>query len=107
MRDNLLFYRITEAKDESEADCVNKVLNLIKETKGIHNAKQEIKLHRAHRIGKYNPTKVRPIVAKFVYFPDREKVSMSAGKLKDTNYVISHQFPKEVMDKRRELVPIM
>lgn len=107
MRDNLLFYRIPEARDESDADCVDKVLNLIEETMGIQNAKQEIKLHRAHRIGKYNPTKVRPIVAKFAYFPDREKVRMSAGKLKDTNYGISQQFPKEVMDKRRELVPIM
>lgn len=107
MRDNLLFYKIPEAINETDADCADKVLGLIEDTMGIDNARNNIKLHRAHRIGRFNPTKVRPIVAKFAFYPDREKVRMNAGKLKETQYGISQQFPKEVMDKRRELVPLM
>ena len=88
-------------------DCVRKVLSLIEENLSIQNARTEIKLHRAHRMGRYNPTKIRPIVAKFVLYPDREMVRKNAGKLKGTNFGISQQFPREIMEKRRKLVPIM
>ena len=107
MRDNLMFYRIPEERGETDDSCVEKVLGLIEDVLGIENARDTIKLHRAHRIGKFNASKIRPIVAKFAFFPDREKVRTSAGKLKGTEYGISQQFPREIMDKRRELVPIM
>ena len=107
MRDNLMFYRIPEERGETDDSCVEKVLGLIEDAMGIENARDTIKLHRAHRIGKFSASKIRPIVAKFAFFPDREKVRTSAGKLKGTEYGISQQFPREIMDKRRELVPIM
>lgn len=107
MRDNLMFYKIPEERNETDNDCVEKVLDLIENDLEIPNAKTEIKLHRAHRVGRYNPTKIRPIVAKFVYYPDREKVRRNANKLKDKNRGIGQQFPKEIMEKRKKLVPIM
>ena len=102
-----MFYKIPEERNETDDDCVEKVLNLIEEDLEIPNAKAEMKLHRAHRIGRYNPTKIRPIVAKFAYYPDREKVRKNANKLKGKSQGISQQFPKEIMDKRKKLVPIM
>lgn len=107
MRDNLLFYRIPEERGETDDDCMRKVLEFIENTLEIENAQREIKLHRAHRMGKYDQSKIRPIVAKFAYYPDREKVRKNAGKLKNTNYGISQQFPREIMDTRKKLVPIM
>ena len=107
MRDNLMFYKIPEERNETDDDCVEKVLKLIEEDLEIPNAKAEMELHRAHRIGRYNPTKVRPIVAKFAYYPDREKVRKNANKLKGKEQGISQQFPKEIMEKRKKLVPIM
>ncbi|XP_053396035.1 uncharacterized protein LOC128556130 [Mercenaria mercenaria] len=104
MRDNLLFFKLLEEKEEN---CVQKVLELIENDMKIENAKQEIKLHRAHRVGKYNNTKVRPIVAKFAYFPDRERVKMAAKALAGTPYGVGEQFPKEIVDTRKRLVPIM
>ncbi|XP_052820016.1 uncharacterized protein LOC128245831 [Mya arenaria] len=62
---------------------------------------------RAHRIGPYQGDKTRPIVAKFSDFPDREKVRRAAKELKGTQYGISEQFPKQVVEQRRKLVPIM
>ena len=107
MRDNLIFFGIPEEKGETDEDCVRKILSFIEEQLDMEAASIHIKLHRAHRMGRFNPTKVRPIVAKFAYYPDRERVRKSAGKLKNTSYGISQQFPKEIMDKRRKLVPIM
>ena len=94
-------------KNETDDDCVEKVLDLIENELEISNAKVEIKLHRAHRVGRFNPTKIRPIVAKFAYYPDREKVRRNANKLQGKPQGISQQFPKEIMDRRKKLVPIM
>ena len=74
MRDNLIFYRIPEQKDETDDDCARKILSFIEGHLEIENASRDIKLHRAHRMGKFNNSKVRPIVAKFAFYPDREKV---------------------------------
>ena len=102
-----MFYKIPEERNETDDDCVEKVLDLIENDLEIPNAKTEIKLHRAHRIGRFDPTKIRPIVAKFVFYPDREKVQRNANELKDKDRGIGQQFPKEIREKRKKLVPIM
>lgn len=104
MRDNLVFYNIPEEKDE---DCAQTILGFIEEEMKVKDARREIKLHRAHRMGQYSTNKLRPIVAKFTYFPDREKVRKAANVLGGTKFGVSQQFPKEVQEKRRTLVPIM
>lgn len=53
MRDNLLFFGIPEEKGENDTDCVVKVLDLIENKLEIADAKSNIKLHRAHRIGRF------------------------------------------------------
>ena len=62
MRDNLIFYRIREEKGETDDDCVRKILTFMEKMLEIENATTEIKLHRAHRMGRFSPTKTRPIV---------------------------------------------
>ena len=104
MRDNLLFHGILEEKDEQ---CEMKILKFVQEKLKIENAQENIRLQRAHRIGPYKAGKTRPIVAKFTDFPDREKVRRSAKQLKGTEYGISEQFPREVVEQRRKLIPIM
>jgi hypothetical protein len=104
MRDNLMFYKIKEERDEN---CEAKVLEFIENELNIENAQTEIKLHRAHRVGAYNSSRIRPIVAKFAFYPDKERVRKSAKNLKGKPYGIAEQFPKEVMETRRKLFPIM
>ena len=99
-----MFYKLPEEKGEN---CETKILKFIEHQLKVDNAEAEIKLHRAHRIGTYSNDKVRPIVAKFVYYPDRERVRKSARELKGTQYGIGEQFPPEILDIRRKLVPIM
>ena len=109
MRDNLLFYNVKEVRDETDDACVDKVLGIMENDMKIDNARMNIKLHRAHRIGRYANGKTRPKVAKFAYYPDRERARKAAQVLRDTDsvYAVSQQYPKEVQERRRALVPIM
>ena len=106
MRDNLIFYGFEEEKDETNKDCVDKVLKLVGEKLEIPHAKH-IPIHRAHRMGRYQRNKTRPIVAKFAYYPNREDIRKAAKKLEGTQYSIGQQFPKEIQDRRRQLVPLL
>ncbi|XP_052783261.1 uncharacterized protein LOC128219493 [Mya arenaria] len=65
--------------EDAEENCERKVLSFIDEKLKIPNA-AEIGLHRAQR---------------------------AAKQLKGTNFGISEQYPREVMEKRRKLIPIM
>ena len=99
MRGNLLFFNIPESQDE---DCAAFVTNFCKEKLHIENA-ETIRLDRAHRIGKRQPNKTRPIVVKFNFHQDKENVRKQAKQLKGTNIGISEQFPREVNEKRKIL----
>ncbi|XP_053384035.1 uncharacterized protein LOC128550067 [Mercenaria mercenaria] len=104
MRENLLFFYIPEEKDENYE---RKVLDLIESKLQIDDAKINIKLQRTHRVGVFKESKIRPIVANFSNFPDREKMRTSAKLLKDSRYGIGEQFPAEVVDRQRKLIPVM
>ncbi|KAH3804196.1 hypothetical protein DPMN_132478 [Dreissena polymorpha] len=83
MRGNLLFYKIPDKKDEH----FEKILDFIESKLRIENASRNIKLHRAHRLGRYNSAKIRPITAKFAYYPDREQVRQASKELKGPRMV--------------------
>lgn len=109
MRDNLLFYNVDEERGETDDACMEKVLGIIEDEMRIENARRDVRLHRAHRIGRFINGKTRPIVAKFVLYPDRERVRKAGSVLREANskYGVSQQFPKEIQDRRKALVPIM
>jgi hypothetical protein len=93
-------------KGETPSDCVEKVHDLMENTMNIENTKKSITLQRAHRIGKYNSNKIRPVVAKFAFDPEKELIRANASKLSKP-YGSGQQYPKEVVNTRRHLVPIM
>ena len=64
-------------------------------------------IHRAHRMGRYQRNKTRPIVAKFAFYPKREEIRKAAKNLEGTQYPIGQQFPKEIQERRRQLAPIL
>ena len=108
MRDNLLFYGIAErGKNE---DCEAMIKQVCVETLELHEA-VDMKFDRVHRIGTHSTSKIRPIVAKFHYFKEREQVRQRAFEksetLKSVNLGIGKQWPSEVRDTRKALFPIM
>lgn len=74
---------------------------------GQSQCQDDVLIERAHRIGRPNDNRPRPIVAKFSRFPQREVVRKSAFKLKGANISIGEQFPKIIQERRKKLLPVM
>ncbi|CAB4032727.1 Hypothetical predicted protein [Paramuricea clavata] len=106
MRDNLLFHNIDEAEEE---DCTEVIYSLLEEKLDMPEARSSIKIDRAHRVGRKRDgrRKLRAIVAKFYFFPDREKIRFNAKKLRGTKIGISEQFPEETEKVCQTLYPEM
>ncbi|XP_049516834.1 uncharacterized protein LOC125942658 [Dermacentor silvarum] len=60
-------------------------------------------LERAHRLGRHNPNKKRPIMVKFFSFQEKQAVLSSARKLKGSDISISEDFSESVRKKRKRL----
>jgi hypothetical protein len=93
---------------ESTENCAEKVFTFCEKILHISDPKAKIRIIRAHRIGKITPGKTRPIVAKF----DTDskmliKSFLKKVKLQHTDYNVSEQYPQEVKDRRKELIPVM
>lgn len=89
-------------------DCKEKVFRFCEDVLKIKNPKNCIKIIRAHRIGKFNRSKTRPIVAKF----DEDskpliKEYLKGVNLRPTPYNVADQYPQEVQQRRKELIPAM
>ena len=109
MRDNLLFFNVPEERGETDSDCEQKILDIMQHDMEIENAQSNIKLHRTHRIGRYINGKTRPMVTKFAFFSDRERVRRAGARLREnhSHYSVGQQYPKEVQERRSALIPIM
>ena len=106
MRENLLFFGLAEHRGQGRENCVNLIENFCETELGIEGIGDSIE--RAHRIGKFNGSaSSRPVVVKFASFRDRERIRMSATKLKNTRFSIREQFPREVVERRKVLYPVM
>lgn len=67
---------------------------------------EDISIERAHRVGKLRPDgKPRPIIAKFSVCRDKNHVLSRAPTLAGTNFGVSPDFPKEIVDIRKSLSP--
>ena len=127
MRNNLLFFGFPErstAEDRRSEDCVKLLLDTFRDTLGMQDAHVNIKIERAHRIGKYDSSKKRPVVAMFNHFPDKltvkqkfrdlappddtsnEAASSETGN-RSSGIRCSEQFPPVIQERRKSLIPAM
>ena len=103
MRNNLLIYGIKEYDNEDPEKVVR---GFLEETMQVNTS--SIELDRCHRIGPRRRDKIRPLVIRFLRYKDKEYIrKLAPEKLRGSPYGISEQFPKEIADRRRLLVPIM
>lgn len=107
MRDNLLFYGITE--DGDKEDCGALVKGVCAGVLRLQNV-ENLLFDRAHGVGQKS-SKTRPIVVKFHYYTDRERVRQAsfeyADQLKEAKLGIGAQIPKGIRDARKPLYPAM
>ena len=88
MRDNLLFFGFAEPQtpdDRRPENCAESILNYCEKELNIPNASANIKLERAHRIGRYEHAKIRPIVVKFNHYPDKVSVKQKCLESQKAN----------------------
>lgn len=108
MRDNLMFYGINEG-GEGE-DCVKLVKRVLTDHLKIDEEEtNNILIDRAHRLGRKSRSKApRPIVAKFHYPNERERVRQKSFELseylKATKLGIGVQLPRELREARKPLI---
>ena len=63
---------------------------------------------RCHRMGARRENKTRPIVVKFLRYTEKEKIKKAGfDALRNTPYGVSDQYPPEINERRRLLLPIL
>ncbi|XP_052217926.1 uncharacterized protein LOC127835529 [Dreissena polymorpha] len=112
MRNNLIFTGVTEDNstgNEPPEVTERKLRQHLQDAfKIAHEVVDTIRFERVHRSpGSPISGKVRNIVAKFTFFKERETVRKLWKELDGTLYRVFEQFPQEVIEKRRKLVPQM
>ncbi|KAK3086610.1 hypothetical protein FSP39_021025 [Pinctada imbricata] len=100
MKNNLIFTGLQENRQENVVEHLRYFLD---RQLGITRS---ISFGNVHRFGRAERGRPRPIVARFLFQDDRELVLSSARMLRDTNFGIREQFPREIEEKRRQLYPI-
>ena len=101
-RDNLVFIGVAEQKGES---CDAIILDI------LNSAGYDLDLRavaRAHRVGPYNKHCIRPIVAKFHHYRDRENVWEGRRYVEEScGVTVAEDFPEEIRERRKRLYPIL
>ena len=99
-RNNLLFHGLMEARNE---DCRALVCQFIGDQFDI--IVDELEVSRAHRIGRYNRNRPRPIIAVFQQYTLTESIIKKGSMLRDSNFSVSKDYPAEITRARRTLWP--
>ena len=96
-RRNLLFKGIPENKYEN---CFQEARRFICEKLHID---KDMYLERAHRLGKFDRNKTRPIIVAFRDFCDTEHILNEATCLSGTNLGVSRDYPNEISKARQSI----
>lgn len=108
MRNNLIFSNIPELNGESNDEAEAKIKEFIHDKMKVAKEQvDKIVFERVHRVGPYVQGRNRNIVAKFHEYKEKEFVRKQGKTLQGTQFHVFEQFPKDIADKRRKLVPRM
>ena len=100
--ENLKLAGILEVNSDLE-DAKNVVTNFISRQLGIENP-EDIEFQRVHRIGKKGD-RPRMVIVHFLWYADRERIMRNAYELKNTDFTIYDDIPKELIDLRKKHMP--
>ena len=97
-RENLRFFGVPESTTGVQ-NTFSVMHNFLKEELNLENA-ENIEFQRAHRIGKKKPGQTRPVIVRFLKFPEREMVFRRACELEgETDVKVYSDLPKEISEK--------
>ena len=103
---NLIFYCVMESPEQNCAALVKNVL--IQQLHLLAEIVHSMKFCGAHRLGKQNANKTRPLIVHFTCRSDRELVWKNRFRPKDSPVAIGEDFPKHIQHIRRKvLIPAL
>ena len=111
-RNNLLFFNIAEADQESDSDCKQALLDFLAiQLKLNDDQLSRVVFLRVHRLGRLRhgvapngqPWKPRPVIAGFRDFKCKQDILFRASELKGTQFAIREDFPAEIHSARGKL----
>ena len=103
-RENLRFFGIPESTTGAES-TFEVMRNFLKEELDLENA-EDIEFQRAHRIGRKKTGEARPVIVRFLGFPERELVFRKVHELEsDTDVKVYSDLPKEISERRKRQWP--
>ena len=80
---------------------------LVEKMKIAQDLVNKISFERVHRMGYSSNGRARSIVAKFTLYKEKELVRKQWKSLMGTQYFVNEQLPREVVNKRKALMPKM
>ena len=103
-RENMRFFGIPEATQGHE-DTGEVIHKFIRDELNIDDP-ESIEFQRAHRLGKRINGQSRPIIVRFLKFPERKLVFRCVQELgEDTDVKVYADFPKEIRERRSKPEP--
>ena len=105
MRDNLIFSGIPETTPDNPGPYIQNFMKT--QLKLPPDIVSNITFHRIHRLGKVQKDKIRPIIVKFEHYQHKELLKSKGKLLKDTNFGMNDQYPREINEGRKALYPIL
>lgn len=111
-RESIKIFNLNETEGETPRETEDLVRKMMENNLGIvREDMNEIRFERVHRLptrrNSQNPTKPRPIIAKFSFYQDKEYVMSKVKNLKGTGIGISHDYPKEIDTIPEKLYPVL
>ena len=105
-RENLRIFGIPEAAQGVE-NTSEVVYKFFEDELELENAR-DIEFQRIHRLGKKKAGYPRPIIARFLRFPEREFIFKSVRGLGEESEVkVFADFPQQIRERRKKQWPIM
>lgn len=101
---NILIHGVPE-EEKNYTELENIILNIFNVRMNLNFSNQDIDY--ARRIGKINPNKCRPILVSFIWYKKVIELLSHKKNLTNTKFAISEDFPPEVLETRKNLLPLI
>lgn len=111
-RNNLVFFNIAEEPfqrthdgSSQQENCETKIVNILKD-RGFFSGDYTLEIDRAHRLGPRkadNDPRPRPIIVRFSFFKDKERILENGRLFKGCTVTVSQDFSKATLAVHKEL----
>lgn len=99
-RENLIISGLPEEQDETAVQTLAILQNFMDNELDVEDANQ-IQFQRVHRLGKPNSRRPRAIIARFLKYPDKERILSRGRNLRDKDIFMFSDYPETIQQSRR------